>query len=96
MRYYDAEYSTYKNDGQKVCLSVKILITPRVKYYGCLTFIPFSVKASINSACFSTEQLLYWFMHKPTVRKALLQTKVTLYADVLIRINLRTFSVCEV
>lgn len=47
--------------------------------YGCLTFIPISVKASITSARFSADQPLYWFRHGPTGRKALLQMGLFLF-----------------
>ena len=41
-----------------------------VRYYGCLTFIPFSVKASITSARFSADQPVYWFKEGPAGKKA--------------------------
>ena len=49
---------------------------PVAKFYGCLTFIPFSVKASITSARFSADQPLYWFKHGPTGAKAPLRANV--------------------
>ena len=57
-------------------ISVGVTDMPLAKFYGCLTFIPFSVKASITSARFSADQPLYWFKHGPTGAKAPLRANV--------------------
>ena len=70
------EYYSYMQTHGGEHFVYEMVFPPLAKFYGCLTFIPFSVKASITSARFSADHPLYWFKHGPTGAKAPLRANV--------------------